>query len=487
MGDDRLSEKKSIAKPADVTFESFAVAYCDMIPVEHFGRLEDGIVRLQRRYKSQPSEIYPGERCRKFFTTFRTATGGGAWLNAGLFDFHDGKSPPRYLKSAHIYLHQMSPSFICLQAFVFPTDAFRQEFLRLISSHIHHMRVIPVLRFLRGRMASSGQLPSVLRQEQIEHLYLLLNREFVRLLRKHVHAGWAQQGPLPSVELFFSNTDVADDKQHDQSEFWRSLTLSAPGDYIYRSGDSIRVAPPAWADKPRLVEPYRLIIDRDRYVTEHKYEGDADYFKYSLAHDLMMSLLPEIVSHLAVVCMTSRLAERTARLRERLPIGLRAPRLVSLVPSFLRSVSAGVLWLNELSFEHDRFSGEVVRDYLREKNKSSLIRKVTFGKEPRDVTLGADCRACVEHLSKYLDSQISMLKGCLQDLWSYQIQILLLGIALLALVFTALQLLPDATKTRLWNRIIGDGTATGQHSEQSPGAYSSGAADVPTGNSQEGR
>jgi hypothetical protein len=138
-----------------------------------------------------------------------------------------------------------------------------------------------------------------------------------------------------------------------------------------------------------------------------------------------------------------------------------------------------------LSFEHDRFSGEVVRDYLKEKNKSSLIRNVTFGKEPRNVTLGADCRACVEHLSKYLDSQISMIKGCLQDLWNYQIQVLLLGIAFLALVFTALQLLPDATKTRLWNRIAGGGLATVQHSEQSPGAYSRGAADVPTGSAQE--
>jgi hypothetical protein len=485
MGDDRLSEKKSIAKPADVTFEPFAIAYFDLIPAEHFAHLEDGIVRLQKRYISQPSEIYPGERCRKFFTTFRTATGGGAWLNAGHFDFHYDKSPPLYLKSAYISLHQMSPSFICLQAFVFPTDAFRQEFLRLISAHIPCTRVIHVLRFLRGRMASSSPPPSVLRQEQIEHLYLLLNREFVRLLRKHVHAGWAQQGPLPSVELFFSNIDVADDKPQDQSEFWRSLTLSAPGDYIYRSGDSIRVVPPAWADKQSLVKPHRLIIDRDRYITEHKYEGTADYFKYFLAHDLEMSLLPEIVSHLVVVDMTSRLAERTARLRERLPIGLRAPRLISLVPSFLRSVSAGLLWLNELSFEHDRFSGEVVRDYLKEKNKSSLIRNVTFGKEPRNVTLGADCRACVEHLSKYLDSQISMIKGCLQDLWNYQIQVLLLGIAFLALVFTALQLLPDATKTRLWNRIAGGGLATVQHSEQSPGAYSRGAADVPTGSAQE--
>ena len=406
MGDDRLSEKKSIAKPNDLTFEPFAVAYYDLIPVEHFGRLENGIVYMQKRYRSQPSEIYPGKQCREFFSTFRTATGGGAWLNAGLFTFHDAKSPQRYLKSAHIYLHQMSPSFLCLQALVFPTDTFKKEFAELISTHIHHTTVIPILRFLRGRMASSGQLPCVIRQEQIEHLYLLLNREFVKPLRKYLRAGWAQQGPLPSVELFFSNADIADEKPHEQSEFWRSLTLSAPGDYVYRSGDSIRLAPPAWADKPRLVEPYKLIIDRDRYIAEHKYDGEPDYFQYFLAHDFGLSLLPEIASHVAVVEMTSRLAERTSRLRERLPIGMRAPRTASYIPSFLRGIFAGILWLNELSFEYGRFSMEIVQQYLAKQHKDSLIRRETFRKEPREVALSADCRARVP-LSVNIDETLT--------------------------------------------------------------------------------
>lgn len=452
-GEDKFAKYFGIEKPKDVEYVPFAVAYYDLIPAEEFVALEDGLIRLRSRYSGRICDSKQAANVRDFFTTLRGATGGGSWMNAGLFKFQTDKKGPLLLESAHIHVRQLSPSYLSLQLFVFPTKEFIATFTRLISRNIINTTLIHLGHFVRGRMVSSGLLPSAIRQEEIEHLYLQLNRELVTILRRHMKAGWMAQGPLPSIELFYTNTDLRKGIRREEYEFWRSLSLNALTDFIYSVGASMYVVPPEWGDKPRLTESHKLLIDPIAYKAEHHSTEDPDNFDYALAHHLDTSLLPEMMEHLSFTRLTSILSQRIATLRAALPIGPCRGGPLSSLRRWLRRFFLGPLWINSMEFEHKRAKMELLDGYLANKDGTSLKRTCRSATGPKGFDFGEDSRHSVKYFSEYVDSQLELLRSSLKDLWDFHLQCLLLAITIIGLLLTVVQTLPDSTKTRLWSSL----------------------------------
>jgi hypothetical protein len=300
------------------------------------------------------------------------------------------------------------------------------------------------LGLLSRRWASSGVLPSVVMQHQLEELFLELNREIVTLLRKYVGRGWAATGPLPSTEVF--TLEVAEDlwsTVDTHSEFWRALNLTQIPELSYADGQGLVIVPPDLIDKSSFSAPFRVVVKTREYLAT-KRTGNYASPEDALFFDMREDVLRPMVSLLALREAARRSVDALATLRGQVtPHLMRGQGFMA----WLRS-AIGLLFipprLNALQFQSARMSGACTKHVLGRQATLPFARRTRGKTAERRLTDDLACE--VKVLQGHLREQVTLVRSAYRDLWSFAIQWILVILTVVATVIAVAQLSPRKEK-----------------------------------------
>lgn len=251
---EELREHDYTACPDGVTLTPFNVTYFDLCFVEDSYRLCKGLKAMRRDLRPRAGAALANVDLDEWFRHTNQRVGGWSTLNVGNFDFTTLKDAPALVSDAFVHLSHFLPSAICTQVCVSPTNEFKGRFQRLISTNARHRPTIH--RFLRARRGWSISWPPthLIRQEEIEDLFLELNKQVVLVLRQYLRCGWLRLGALPSMEAFvLEEGDRANDAP-EHRRFWHSVDMLQAPCFSYTQSE-FTIFPPLNASRRQIVDP----------------------------------------------------------------------------------------------------------------------------------------------------------------------------------------------------------------------------------------
>lgn len=193
------------ALPDGVELVLRSVVFSDIYFAEEFDAAERGLRTLLRGARPAFS-AGNSDKLRSFFDRATSRIGaGGTWNLSGLQLERFNPFPGTHIEHVHFLLSNPAPSFVVLVVVVTPSAKFRSSVGHLLSTQSHcdvdlsHVALRPFHQYF-----SSGS--AVLRrQRELDELFLDLNAQIVRSLRRRVRAGMGMEGPLPFIEVYETN------------------------------------------------------------------------------------------------------------------------------------------------------------------------------------------------------------------------------------------------------------------------------------------
>ncbi|MFC1672417.1 hypothetical protein ACFL01_04710 [Planctomycetota bacterium] len=435
----RDSERFSVKRPADVTIQPALSAYYDVFFTEDFDMVERGLASLLNEATSPLHSLpFRGGGLASIFEGSRGNPTGTSWHNIGHLCFEKYPAEIRTFRALDVELLRLSPSCIALFISSFPTDAFRQRFLRIINKDVDRKRVIHLTKLFPLKLLLEDLMPLAMRRRELEELFLEMNQELVSVLREHIHRGWSSHGPLPSVEVF--SCEAMGTAFHDReqgSQFWRSLGLEYLEGFHYSDSSGLFLVPPRSIAKDAISSPHRCVVDVKSYLSDEKlrFIGDHEHALHYHVVETLRGLVPMLALREHAICACESLSD----LRERISPSLAASRW------FLRKIQ--ILWhlfrvpfrLSELRFKCERMKGCSESDFSSVSNAGKLRR--TTRRWSDDGLFADDLRFQVDHLWAHLDKQLSILHDAYRELWNFCIQWILVVLGVAALVMAGAQIL----------------------------------------------
>ena len=427
--------------PPGITVTPAFLTFYDLYFTEDFNALEKGLIDLLASgVISQPVFHSPQDEIPELLHMWRTSLGGGAWHRVGYTTFERYSRPPQTFRALSVDLILISPTCINLVASAFPSDSFLGRFSALISSEVEHTTIVHQFGIFSRRWRSTNLLPSKIRQNELEELFLDLNREVVILLREYIGRGWAAAGPLPSAHCF-TYTHEPDVNLNDRSlsEFWRSLGIKRIPFLHYTNGSGVDVIPPVWPDEGTFTMPYRILVDSATYLTPARTQHYAD-FEVALFYNLEREFIHPFTPLLALCEHSRRAVEATSAHRDRL-----SPTIVSekrfwatvrLVFQLMRVPPR----LNSLRFSLARITESSVQQFL-DQSRAKDFRRVSR-EDTDDVLLSTNLSHMTDLLRNHVSEQLEVLCNAYHDLWNFCIQWILVILGIIGVVIAVAQFIP---------------------------------------------
>jgi hypothetical protein len=294
-------DNDDIAPPEGLDLELQKIIFYDIYSIEEYDKLERGIKKIRKNYPLPPSSLgrlFDINRDHKsWFDKARIATFAAGMTPAGMpyFEGMKGKYGPRYSKYANLWLIGITPSFVCLTIIIEPDEKLKAAYSAIIKERasIDLKLTLPNIKFGRStlrywhRIGESWGNALHVRQRTLDELLLKANQEIVRILRKHIGAGLAVQGPLPFIEVITVNQTFRKLPPHSgkvkefpkdfNSSFWESIgygiLLSNP--YLFKY---LRFY---WMRRNRHYDLYahQMLISTPDFKKSKDYTKDKDYKK----------------------------------------------------------------------------------------------------------------------------------------------------------------------------------------------------------------
>lgn len=423
--------------PKGITVSPAFLTFYDLYFTEDFLALERGLINLlESGVKIEPYWRSPKDQIPELFQTWKTSPGRSSWNHIAYMTFERSSLNPDTFKALSIDLYQISPTCISLVISAFPNDGFKDRFRKIISEEVQNTYIAKPLSIFTSQWRTDGILASQVRQNELEELFLDLNREVVLLLRDYIGCGWAATGPLPSIHCFSCNyeSDV-DPKDKLFSEFWRSLSLTRCPSMYYTNESGVDVLHPDWFENGTFTNPYRILVDSAAYLTESLTQHYANA-EMALFYNLEDALIRQLAPLFALREQSLRLVKSISEYRDRLSpaITIKKNPLIRLLSKIKLILIPPRIY--SLSFSLNRITESTIQRFLEQSGTTVFHRKTRKDKE---VLIEADIRDETNHLTNYVSEQLKILRDAYHDLWNYCIQWILIVIAFIGLLIAAIQ------------------------------------------------
>lgn len=427
--------------PSSITVSPAFLTFYDLYFTEDFSALQRGLIDLLASgVRSQPVLLSPQDEIPELLRTWRTRPGGGAWHRIGYMTFERCSWHPDTFKALSVDLMQISPTCINLVVSAFPSDSFLGRFRALISSEVEHTTIVQQFGIFSRQWRSTDLLPSRVRQNELEELFLGLNREVVLLLREYIGRGWAATGPLPSVHCFtYTHDSDVDPNDRSLSEFWRSLGLTRIPSLHYTNGSGVDVVLTDWLEKGTFTMPYRILVDSAAYLsaarTQHYASSEVALF-YNLEQEFIHPLAPL----LALREHSRRALEATSAYRDRLSPTIATEKGALATARLIVQLMHVPPRLNSLRFSLARVTESTVQQFL-DHSGATGFRRETRG-DTDNGFLSTDLRHETELLGNHVSEQLEVLRSAYHDLWNFCIQWILIILGVIGVIIAVAQFIP---------------------------------------------
>lgn len=439
-----LREHDHTACPDGVTLTPFNVTYFDLCFVEDFHKLRKGLKAMRRDMKPRAGAMDTTLDLDEWFGQTNQRVGGWFTRHLGNFDFTTLKDAPALISDAFVHISHFLPSAICTQVCVSPTGEFKERFQRLISTNARHRPTIH--RFLRARRGWSISWPAthLIRQEQIEDLFLELNMQIVRVLRQYLRCGWLPLGALPSTEAFVLEKGDRADATPAHRRFWYSVDLPQAPSLSYTQTE-FTIFPPLNALRRRLVEPHRILVNKPLMAKNGTLEQLGH--EWNTIHARLEDVTHALCPLLAIQKHISDTAKEVATMRNRLSSVLSRPRWFFPRAFVARYGFRRMARLNNLVFLHRRLEAEVKADDLKVFGGTGLtgFKREALGKTDTGELI-ENMIWRVEMVTKHIGAQVGVLKDSYREVVSLRIQRILYIIAFVGVALAIIQFIPEATR-----------------------------------------
>ena len=433
---------ETTAKPDILKLYPFQVTFLDLFHTEDFARLKHGLTKIMTKYeKGMFTNL---DNLNTWFSRDRLQHGGFEWHSFGYIDL---KSLSQNADGARIELWQLSPSTISMSVIVTPSDSFKNRFANIIAKDAASGGIITNCN-LRGYRIS--QLSAIeKRQDEIEDLFLNLNRDVVKLLRKTVCRGWSMGGPMPAISTFvMEDGSYSGDYAYDG--FWRSMKMdnSTLGNYT-REGIHLSVADPKESE---LAPTLRVLIDEKlllKDVAIEQYGGKISALQQHLRD-------PERYYEVAFILLENsrRIAKRVSDLNNYL-----SPELSGKLPivrrlwKWLWSMNK-VAILNQQIFENNRLMQEIKQKHLKRilVHIQGFRRKTYFPEDKGEFLVDWQWR--VRSFSKYTKVELDVLRQSYHDYINFGLQRAFIWLAIVGILLTILSCIPESFKDEAFRWIF---------------------------------
>lgn len=293
------------ALPEGASVSLLQTIFIDLYFTEDFDRLRRGLETIRQKYRLPNSAFFLWQReLDDWFAGVISGTAG--WMSVGDIVLPHG--------SAHIKMHALGPSGVCVTVAVLPDQAFSERLQRLLSSNAKSDRFPTCTSILRQRWMSTGTNATDIRQQEVEALLLELNWDVVKLLRRHVNAGWAMSGALPSLDVFVLESGTQE--EFDRNGFWDALEMPPRADLPYSRDGVILFRRGFRRGRKPLTHHRRVLVESGRFLS------DADLKSYGTKQNALAILLDYTLQPYCLLVALLRhvrlLNDRAAKLRSEL-------------------------------------------------------------------------------------------------------------------------------------------------------------------------
>lgn len=438
-------EGRNVACPSDVELDFFGATFYDVVFVEDFSKLCEGLIALRKSIRSQAVGPYcEDDDIYQWFHDVRKPGKEKIFRDFGYFDLSKTKPRPLATRKLHITASLVCSSTIVLHLTATPTKIFQERFRTIIAQEVEvKVRLRRFSLFNRNNNTTTRSIPMSVRHEEVEDLLLEMNKDVTSFLRQYLQLGWSMSGPLPSVEQFLLKSGTCN--QTSSRDFWHALEMSNSGDLHYEA-PGVRVFSPSTFFKNRVTEPFRVLVAKDDFLNSTTRQGFPSE-RIAVEHSLDRQCVFPLVDILALRECSQRLAKRIAFLHELLAgfLSRRNNRKLAGI-SDIRKAFAEMIRLNQLVFECHRIEMETSSDNLADlvERLSLFKRKVQGGREESGI--GDEMAWQIKNLRKYASEHIAILKENYKETLAFNIQRFGFMMTVLGLFLALLQFVPQSTK-----------------------------------------
>ncbi|MFN0157090.1 MAG: hypothetical protein ACKVRP_03340 [Bacteroidota bacterium] len=449
------------ACPEGIDVQILALSFSDLIQLEEFDKLEVGTKKLLSSYRSK-FPPWEEKKTQEWFREVRRRTFGSASSTGGYLDFRGmgSQSPIAEASYAHFRLYHFAPSLISLCLTIHPSDEFQKMFRSLIETNARPRPSIGRFSLRRGIQEwSYGSAVSV-RMEEIDKLFMDINKHVVKFLRQNLGVGLSRFGPLPFVPVFRTNESLSifpikwneEDKQNPKlrSSFWHSLSLNPFDQYRTYSGGSFHINMVERAKNNH--SQYNVLISEPDYRETRKL-GDTDDVNHEM-FSFFRFFLENLSSLIALGHLMKRFEIEIIKLRDILAPALSGQRLGRIGPKSLRTGFKRLATANGLNYSQTRVISEIGENFVRRLLRMDLagvIRRGSENDKKDEFVDGLVWR--IESASTFNKAQLDILKKSFEEMIAYRasrvnvrIQIWMTVLTILMLVLTFVLLIPETKR-----------------------------------------
>jgi hypothetical protein len=434
-------ENDKVRCPDELSINPNFVTYYDLYFTEDFKNLQNGLIDLlESGVTSSRITISPQSEIQSIFDAWRLNPGAGGWYAIGPISFGRCQNAPTYFDEISIKLIKVSPTCVNLLISAFTSNLFKSNFQKIISKGVENTFIVNKFSFFKKGWRSASILPSNIRQNELEELFLEMNREVVMLLREFVGRGWGFEGPLPSIQFFAYEEHNPNINFEDKSffEFWRSLNLLRIPGLFYQDDSGVSVIPPWRQDTGTITSPYRVLVNKEKYLKDKSVETYGTP-ENALFCTLEEALIIPLAPLLALREYCQRAVETTSSLRERLSPSLSSHRLLSTLGATIHLMRIPPR-LNSMQFALSRVTTSTIKQCLKLEYLEKYYRKIYS--HDADGSLAIELPNEIFFLRKDADDGLTMLRNSYQNLWNFIVQWILIFLSLIAVIIAAAQFLP---------------------------------------------
>ncbi len=433
-------------KPQELRFELLHSTLVALFLTEDFARLRSGVQSLRAAY-SRGLE-FGTNRLDEWFDARRSLS--GAWINGGVLSF-DADGLDGLVERIWVHLFRVSASVACLSLMARPSSAFQQQLHEILGrTNEPAQRLLPY-RSGSGKLAwRIAMLDSATRRrEDCDRLLSAMRRAVAREVGRHIDAGWASGGSLPSIETFghWSSEEALNTVDR---EFWRSVRLDRRDPFNYFRDDGISLFSRAGDDDGPGPIQHRLLVSIPTLLKGKDIRG------YGNEDSAVEMTLFDRVGRLAIPVVflehTRRMEDTAGRMRAELAPQLSRATGLGRLPLRWSRAFFHVQELNRLEFDRNRVQAEIdwsAMDAMTHYDLRPFVRK-PWGKDGREARLVDDLGEALTHRWQHLEKQITVLTEAFRSRLDYGLQQVLAWLT----VMTVILAIPEALRAKVIGRLI---------------------------------
>lgn len=432
--DGKIRKYDLSAIPSNLTVRPLEIVYSDLISLEDFSKLEQGLIKLIRSQGAWFS-VREAKDIAGTFRDIRSRRNGG-WYNIGWLDFEkskrvrQGESRISLAQTAHLELSLITSCMLALTITVIPSELFQKKFASIISTNERQKTIIDKYCIRNGVRAArmiSGQQQ---RERQINSLFLCIQKQIVQLLRNHIRAGMSQLGPLPSVEVFVTNRHIdnaipmiqsVSNMTPEECGFWRTLNINLDSSVTHYKDWLTIYQTTSRQKEPDVV--WRALVDKEQFLASESLDGYGNDESHAMTSVLADSMGIGCLALMAAVMeQYEKFVSQISQIRDQLsPIlagNYRKFRIGRLSQIFRLETK-----IRTLRFIIDRLQNEIrMQDmslHFQSNGFNSLQRKKVYDDEEQ-VSLVDDLYYRMNKIREFATSQLGLLADHCKDLINAQ-------------------------------------------------------------------